>query len=237
MLTFLVSKIMFFTVFLQNIKKINGHLVILFLYVGQSIKKQRYHFADKGSYSQRYGFSGSHVWMWELDHKEGWALKNGCFWTVVPEKTLKSLLDCKESKPVNPKRNQPWIFIGKTDAETEAPILWPPDAKSRLIGKDANAGKDWGKEEKGMTEDEMAGWHYWLNGHKFESTPGDSEGQGSLACYSPWGCKESDMTDGTATKTTLASTKKWREGRGNRSSIFLTFLWNNIKCNSIVQIN
>ena len=123
MSTFLVSKIMLFTVFLQNIKKINGHPMILFLYVGQSIKKQRYHFADKGLYSQRYGFSGSHVWMWELDRKEGSALKNWCFWTSVPEKTFESPLDSKDSKPVNPKRNQPWIFIGRTDAETSSNTL------------------------------------------------------------------------------------------------------------------
>ena len=123
--------------------------------------------------------------MWELDHKEGWALKNWCFWTIVLEKTLESPLDCKEIKPVHPKRNQPWMFIGRTDAE--APILWPPDAKSQLIGKDPDAGKDWRQEEKGTTEDEMVGWHYWLNGHEFEQAPGVGEGQGSLAYCSPWG--------------------------------------------------
>ena len=106
--------------------------------------------------------------MWELDHKEGWAPKNWCFWTVVLEKTLEHPLDCKEMKPVKPKENQSWIFIGRTDAEVETPILWPPDAKSRLIGKDLDAGKDWRQEEKGTTEDEMAGWHHWLNGHEFE---------------------------------------------------------------------
>ena len=106
--------------------------------------------------------------MWELDHKEGWVLKNGCFWTVVLEKTLESPLDCKEIKPVNPKGNQPWIFIGRTDAEAGAPIVWPPDAKSQLTRKDPDAGKDWRQEEKGTTEDEMVGWHHWLNGHELD---------------------------------------------------------------------
>ena len=145
-------------------------------------------------YSQSYVFSSSHVWMWELDHKESWAPKNWCFWTVVLEKTLESPLDSKEIKPVNPKGNEPWIFIRRTDAEAEAPILWPPDAKSQLIRKDSDAGKDWGQEEKGMTEDEMVGWHHWLNGCEFEQTSGDSEGQGSLACCGPWVRKELDMT-------------------------------------------
>ena len=131
---------------------------------------------------------------WKLDYKESWALKNWCFWTVVLEKTLESPLDCKENKPVNPKGNQSWIFIGRTDAEAEGPILWPLDAKNWLIGKDPDAGKDWRQEEKGMTEDEMIGWHHQLNGHIFEPTPGDGEGQGSLACCSQWGCKELDMT-------------------------------------------
>ena len=112
----------------------------------------------KGSYSQSYGLSSSHIWMWELDHTEGWALKNWCFWTVVLEKILESPLGSKEIKPVNPKGNQPWVFLGRTDAE--APILWPPHAKSWLIGKDPDAGRAWGQEEKGMTEDEMAGWHH-----------------------------------------------------------------------------
>ena len=110
----------------------------------QHIKKQRHHFANKGSYSQNYDFSSGHVWMWELDHKEGWAPKNWCFWTVVLEKTLETPLDCKEIKPVNPKGNQPWIFTGRTDAEAEAIILWPPDEKSPLTGKDPDAEKDWG---------------------------------------------------------------------------------------------
>ena len=152
-----------------------------------TIKKQRHHFADKSPSSQSYHFSSSHVWMWELDHEKGWALKNWCFWTVVLEKTLESPLDCKEIQPVHPKGNQSWIFIARTDAEAETPILWPPDAKNWLIRKDPDAGKDWRREEKGMTEDEMVGWHHPLNGHKFEQTPGDGDGQGSLACRSPWG--------------------------------------------------
>ena len=124
--------------------------------------------------------------MWELDHKEDWAPKNWCFLTVVLEKTLESPLDCKEIQPVSPKGNQPWMFIGRADAETEALILWPPDAKSWLIGKDPDAGKDWGQEEKGTTEKEMAGWHQTLE---------DGDGQGSLACCSLWGCKESVTTE------------------------------------------
>ena len=126
--------------------------------------------------------------------KKGWTVKNWCFWTVVLEKTFESLLDCKEIKPVNPQGNQYWIFIGRTDAETEATILWPPDVKSWLIWKDPDAGKDWRQEEKGTTEDEMVGWHHWVNGHEFEQALGDGEEQGSLVFCSPWGCKESDMT-------------------------------------------
>ena len=160
----------------------------------QCIQKQRYHFAGKGPYSQSYGFSSSHVWMWELDHKEGRAPKNWCFQTMVLETTLESPLDCKEIKPVNPKGNQSWIFIGKTDVQAEAPMLWPPDVKNWLTGKDPDAGKDWGKEEKGVTEDEMAGWRHQLNGQKFKQTPVDSERQESLACCSSWGGEESDTT-------------------------------------------
>ena len=160
----------------------------------QHIKKQRHHFADKGPSSQSYGFSSSHVQMWELDHKESWVPKNWCFWAVVLEKTLESVLDCKEIQPVHPKGNQSWIFIGRTDAEAETPILWPPEVKSWFIGKDPDAGKDWGQEEKGATEDELVGWHQQLNWHEFEQTLGDSGGQGSLVCCSPWGCKESDTT-------------------------------------------
>ena len=127
----------------------------------QHIKKQRHYFVNKGPSSQNYGFSSSHVRMWELDYKESWVPKNWCFWTVVLEKTLESPLDCKKIKPVKPKGNQSWIFIGRTDAETETPIFWPPDVKNWL------AGKDW-RREKGMIEDEMFGWHHRLNGHQFE---------------------------------------------------------------------
>ena len=124
---------------------------------------------------------------------QSWVLKNWRFQTVVLEKTLESSLDCKEVKPVNPKGNQPWVFIRRTDAE--APILWPPDGKSCLIGKDSDAGKDQRQKEKRAAEDEMVWWHHWLNGHESEQTLGDSEGQGILACCSPWGRKESEMTD------------------------------------------
>ena len=133
--------------------------------------------------------------MWELEHKEGWGPKNWCFWTVVLEKTLESPLDCKEIQPVHPKGNQSWVFIGRTDAEAEAPIFWPPDAKSWLIGKDPDAGKDWRQEEKGTIEDEVVGWHHRLKEHEFEQAPGDGEGQGSLVCCSPWDHKESDTTE------------------------------------------
>ena len=132
--------------------------------------------------------------MWRLDPKEGLVLKNWCFQIVVLEKILESPLDSKEIKPANPKGNQPRIITARIDAEAEAPILWPPDVKSRLTGKDPDAGKDWGQEEKGTTVDEMVEWHHWLNGHEFEQTQGDSEGQGSRACCSPWGHKESDVT-------------------------------------------
>ena len=133
--------------------------------------------------------------MWELDHKEGWLPKNWCFWIVVLEKTLESPWDFKEIQPVHPKGNQSWVFIGRTDAEAEAPVLWPPDVKSWLIGKDSDAGKDWRHEEKGMKENEMVGWHHWLNEHEFEQAPGDGEGHGSLVCCSAWGCKELDTTE------------------------------------------
>jgi len=123
-------------------------------------------------------------------------LSNWCFWTGLLKKTLESPLDCKEVKPVNPKGNQFWIFIGGTDAEAETPILWPPDVKNWLIGKDPNAGKDWGQEEKGMTEDEMAGWHHWLDRRESEWTPGNGDGQGGLVCCDSWGPKESDTTEG-----------------------------------------
>ena len=135
---------------------------------------------NKDLSSQSYGFSSSHVWMWELDYKESWMLNNWCFWTVVSEKTLESSLDCKEIQPVHPKGNQSWIFIGRTDAEAETPILWPPDAKSWLIGKAPDARQDWRWEEKGTAEDEMVGWHHRLDGHGFEQALGVGDGQGSL---------------------------------------------------------
>ena len=140
-------------------------------------------------------FSSSLVWMWEMDHKESWALKNWRFWTVVLAKTLESTLNCKEIQPVHPKGDQSWLFIGRTDVEAVTQILWPPDGKSWLIWKDPDAGKDWEQEEKGMTEDEMVGWHHRLNGHEFGWTPGVGDGQGGLVCCSSWGRKESDTTE------------------------------------------
>ena len=137
-----------------------------------------------------YGFSSSHVWMWELNYEESWVPKNWWIWSVMLEKTLESLLDCKGIHPVHPIWNQSWIFIGRTNTEGETPILWPPDAKSWLIWQDPDIGKDWGQEEKGMTEDEMAGWHHRLNWHEFGWTPGVCDGQGGLVYCSPWGCKE-----------------------------------------------
>ena len=131
------------------------------------LTKQRHYFADKGPSSQSYGFSSSQEWMWQLDYKESWVLKNWCFWTVVLEKTLESFLDYKEIQPVNPKWNQSWILIGRTDAEAEATILWPPVSKNWLIGKDPDAGKNW-RQKKGMTEGEMIGWYHLLNRHEFE---------------------------------------------------------------------
>ena len=166
--------------------------------------------------------------MWELDHNKGWMPKNWCFRTVVLQKTLESPLYCQDIKIVNLKRNQPWIFSGKTDAEAEAPILWPPATKSWLIGKDSDAGKDWGQEEKGTTEDEMAGWHHRLNGCEFEWTPGVGDGQGGLACCSTWGCQESDTTE----RLNWTEEVEWsnlaeggREGRRkNRESTWIPYL-------------
>ena len=151
------------------------------------IAKQKHYFADKGPSSQNYGSSSSHVWMWELDHKEGWAPRNWCFWAVVLEKTLETPLDCKEIQTVNSKRNQSWIFTRRTGTEAEALILWPLDVKSQIIGKDLDAGKDRSGEEKGAAEDEMVRQHHQLERHEFEQTLGDSEGRGSLACCCPWG--------------------------------------------------
>ena len=143
-------------------------------------------------------FSSSHIWMWELDLKEGWVLRNWCLWVVL-EKTLESPLDCKEIKPVNPEGNQPRMFIGRIYAEAEAPIFWQPDAKSQLNVKDPDAGKDWRRKEKRMAEEEMVGWHHWLTGHGSEQTPGDSEGPGSLMCCSPMGSQRLGHSGWTAT--------------------------------------
>ena len=133
--------------------------------------------------------------MWDLDYKESWVPKNWCFWTVVLEKTLESSLDWKEIQLVNRKGNQSWKFIGRTDAEAEIPILWPPEAKNWLIWKDPNARKDRRQEEKGTMENEIVGCYHWLNGHEFGQAPGDGEGQGNLVCCSPWGHRESDTTE------------------------------------------
>ena len=133
-----------------------------------AIKRQKHYLANKGPSGQGYGFSSGHVWMWELDCEESWVPKNWWFWTMVLEKTLKSPLDCKEIQPVHPKGSQSWVFIGRTDARAETPMLWPRDVKSWLVWKDPDAGNYWGQEKKGMTEDEMVGWHHRLNGHEFE---------------------------------------------------------------------
>ena len=161
----------------------------------QHIKRQRHYLANKGPSSQSYGFFSNHVWMLELNHKESWVLKNWCFWTVVLEKTLEGPLECKEIQPAHSEGDQPWDYFGRNDAKAEAPVLWPPDGKSWLIGKDSDSGRDWRQEKKGTTEDEMAGCHHWLDGRESEWTPGVGDGQGGLACCDSWGCKESDMTE------------------------------------------
>ena len=176
-------------------RKIKRHLLLgreAMTNLHSIIIKQRHHFANRSLYSQSYSFSSSHLQIWELDHKEGWVLKNWCFWIVGLEKTLESALDSKEIKPVNPKGNKSWIFTRRTAAEAEPPILWPPDAKSWLTGKDPNAGKDW-RQKKGVAEDVMVRYHHQLNGHESEQTLGNSEGQRSLVCYSPCYSKESDI--------------------------------------------
>ena len=147
-------------------------------------------------YSHSYGFSSSNIWMWELDHKEGWALKNWFFWTVCWRRLLRVPWTARRSnysilKEISPE----YLLIGRADAEAEAPKLWPPEGKSGFIRKGPDAGKGWRQEEKGMTEDEMVGWHHRLSGHEFEQSPGDCEGQGSLACCSPWGCKEVNTSE------------------------------------------
>ena len=167
----------------------------------QHIKKQRHYFVNKGPSSQGYGFSSGHVWMWELDYKESWSPKNWCFWTVVLEKTLESPLDCKEIQPVHPKGDQSWLFIGRTDVEAETQLQYsiflPHDAKSWLIWKNPDAGKYWGLEEKGTTEDQMVGWHHRINGRGFEWTLGVGDGQGGLVCCSSWGHKETWLSNWT----------------------------------------
>ena len=157
----------------------------------QHIKKQRCYFASKDLSSQSYGYSRSHVCMWELDHKERWTPQNWCFLTLD---SWESLL-LQEIKPVNPKGNQSWILIRSTDAEAEAPKLWPPHAKNWLIGNDPNARKDWRQEEKETTEDETVGWRHWLDRCEFEHGPGVANRQGNLVCCNPWGHKESDTTE------------------------------------------
>ena len=166
--------------------------IVPILNIPHGVQQRHDKHANKGPSSQVYGFSSSYVWIWELDCKESWAPKNWCFWTVVLEKTLEDPLDCK-IKPVHPKGNQSWIFIGRTDAEAEIPMLWPPDAKNWLLGKDPDTGKDWRQEEE-TTEDEVVRWHHRLNGYEFEWTPGVDDGQ-ETACCSPWGRKESDTTE------------------------------------------
>ena len=160
-------------------------------------------------------FSDPLNWMWTCDSL--WAPKNWCFWPVVLEKTLESPLNCKKIKPVNPKGDQSWIFIGRTDAEAETPILWLPDAKNWLIGKDPDAGKDWRQEEKGMTEDEMVEWHHQLDGHEFEQALGVGDGQGILECCSPWGCKESDTTEQLNWTWAMKCEYKWYVSLAGRS--------------------
>ena len=159
----------------------------------QHIKKQRHYFANKGPSSLGYCFSSGRVWMWELDYKESWAPKNWCFWTVVLEKTLESPLDFKEIQLVHPEGDQSWALEGlmlKLKLQYFDHLMRRADS-----GKDSDAGKDWGQEEKGKTEDEMVGWHHQLNGHGFGWTPRVGDGQECLACYGSWGCKESDMTE------------------------------------------
>ena len=173
--------------------------------------------------------------MWELDFKESWAPKNWCFWTVVLEKTLESPMDCKEIQPVNPKGNQSWIFIGRTKAEAETPILWPPDAKNWLSGKDPDAGKDWSQEETGMTEDEMVGWHHRLDGHEFEQALGVGDGLGDLACYRPWGHKESDTTEQLNWTVSLTGLSQWLVSLKSQWRWYLGLLWPPSQRNSLLD--
>ena len=171
-----------------------GHLMQTDDKPSKHVQKQRHYFANKGPSSQSCFLSSSHIWIWELNHKESWVPKNWSFWNVVLEKTLESPLACKEIKPGTPKGNQSWTYIGGIDAEAEASILGPPDVKNGLIAKYPDAGKDWRQEENWMTEDEMVGRHHWLDGHESEQALGVDDGLWSLVCYSPWGHKKSDMT-------------------------------------------
>ena len=160
----------------------------------QYVEKQRCYSANKGLYSQVYGLPSGQGWLWELDCQEGRVPRNWCLITMVLEKTPKRPLDSKEIKPVNLKGEQPWILTGRTDAKAEAPVFWSPDMNLWLTRKVPDVGKDWGQKEKKTTEDEMAVWHHQCGGHELRQTLRDGEGQGGLACCSPWGCKELDMT-------------------------------------------
>ena len=172
-----------------------SHRIKRCLLLGKKVMTNLDSILKSSDYFVNKGFASGHVWMWELDSKESWALKNWCFWTVVLVKTLGSPLNSKGIQPVHPKGDQSWVFIGRNDVEAETPILCPPDVKSWLIGKDPDAGKDWGQEEKGTTEDEMVRWYHWLNGHGFGWTLGVGDGQGGLECCGSWGCKELNTTE------------------------------------------
>ena len=162
----------------------------------QHIQKQRHYFANKGPASQSYGFSCGHVWMWELDYEESWAPKNWCFELWCWRRLLRVPWTARRpNQSILKEISPPWDFFGRNDAKAETLVLWPPHVKSWLIGKDSDAGRDWGQEEKGTTEDEMAGWHHWLDGHESEWIPGVGDGQGGLACCDSWGHKESDTTE------------------------------------------
>ena len=192
----------------------------------QHIRKQRHYFANKGLSSQSNGFSSSHVWMWDLDYKESWVPKNWCFWTVVLETTFASPLDCTKIKPVHPRGNQSWIFIGRTDAEAEKPVIWPPDVKNWLTGEDPDAGKDWRQEEKGVTEDEMVVWHHWLDGHEFEQAVGVGDGPREARGAAVHGVAKS--------RTWLTNWNEWMI-QGHRYLLFSGFshhqlMWLQIEC-------
>ena len=174
--------------------------------------------------------------MWELDCEEGWTPKNWCFWTVVLERTLESPLECEEVQLVHPKGSQSWVFFWRTDAKAETPMLWPPHAKSWLIGKDSDTGRDWGQEEKVTTEDEMVGWHHRLYGHEFEWTPGVGDGQGGLACCDSWGCKESDMTE-SLKWTELSYLYRWEKFFFRSFLIPWMFISNSIFCQPFICLS